>query len=466
MEGSGGSCDQQEHSEVSADGRPGADRLQVRALGSLRGHEEGLRAAGVVLTRLLLGEAPDDAVKAHLGGRLIAMRKPNGKLRPLACGSALRRLAAKGVCQVMADDLRRAGGERQFGIGRKAGTEVMHKVLTTLAEARPRHAFVSFDARNAFNAMHRSAVLRAVSGSPLGRVAAAWYGRGTLHRYWDTQGRMWKVRSERGLDQGCPLSPALFSAALAPCLVNLQDRLRRLDARAEVFAYLDDIFVVVEASHACTAAEVVTEVLGGVGLSLEPSKTKVWTPDAETTLPAGAADWRVQQLSCLGNTLPFVEASRDLSQEADEAARVPVGSAAAPGAVKAALAGLTERLRDLQGKGLRKQSAWVLFRTYVNGASNHVLRACWASSEWCQQYDAAVIAFIEDLLGVSLESGQREQVWLSLKHGGLGLGSASMRRSAAYLASWDQCFGEVARSQGVASAQALLGQAPKLRVWT
>ena len=102
--------------------------------GTLRRHEEGLQAAAVVLTLLLLREALNDAVKAHLGGRPIAMRKPSDKLRPLAFGSVL-------VPQVMANELRQAGGERQFGIGRKAGQEVMHKVFTTLAEARPRHAF-------------------------------------------------------------------------------------------------------------------------------------------------------------------------------------------------------------------------------------------------------------------------------------------------------------------------------------
>ena len=47
----------------------------------------------------------------------------------------------------------------------------------------------------------------------------------------------------------------------------------------------------------------------------------------------------------------------------------------------AALQSLIVRLRDLQAKGLRKQSAWVLFRAYVNGASNHVLRACLAGPE-------------------------------------------------------------------------------------
>ena len=139
-----------------------------------------------------------------------------------------------------------------------------------------------------------------------------------------------------------------------------------------------------------------------------------------------------------------------------------MGSLAAREAVRTALDGLVDRLQGLQAKGLRKQSAWVLFRTYVNGASNHVLRACLVGSEWCRRYEDAVAAYVEGLLGATLDESQREQLWLSLRHGGLGLGSARLRCSAAYLASWEQCFSEVAKARGHSSAQAMLAQAPQV----
>ena len=88
--------------------------------------------------------------------------------------------------------------------------------------------------KNALNNMHRSAVLQAFVGTPLGQVASLWYGKATDHRYWGTRGGLHKVRAARGLDQGCPLSPGLFSAALAPCLDEVLLGLRRLDRRAEV----------------------------------------------------------------------------------------------------------------------------------------------------------------------------------------------------------------------------------------
>ena len=104
----------------------------------------------------------------------------------------------------------------------------------------------------------------------------------------------------------------------------------------------------------------------------------------------------------------------------------------------------------------------MLFRTCVNGASNHVLRACFASQERRKEHDTAPLAFVEGLFDTTLDSTQCEQALLYLKHGGLGFASARLRWSAAYLASWEQGFRKVARLHGHTSAQALLAQVPQV----
>ena len=81
--------------------------------GTLRHHDGGMRAAGVVVARLLFGEVPQDVLHAFLGGRLLAARKPNGKIRLLACGSVVRRIAAKAACKVFRDELQQFGGPHQ-----------------------------------------------------------------------------------------------------------------------------------------------------------------------------------------------------------------------------------------------------------------------------------------------------------------------------------------------------------------
>ena len=149
----------------------------------------------------------------------------NGSIRPLACGSVLRRIVAKAICRVQRDSLREAGGPRQYGISRAAGLETMHKSLSALAESHPRHVFMAFDAKNAFNSLSRCAVLRAFAGIPLGLMVSAMYGQPTQHLFWDDLGCGSRISAQRGVDQGCPLSPALFSAAIAPALQDLENRL-------------------------------------------------------------------------------------------------------------------------------------------------------------------------------------------------------------------------------------------------
>ena len=53
------------------------------------------------------------------------------------------------------------------------------------------------------------------------------------------------VTATAGVDQGCPLSPLLFAIGLAEALQEISDQLVTLDASAELFAYLDDVVVVV-----------------------------------------------------------------------------------------------------------------------------------------------------------------------------------------------------------------------------
>ena len=57
--------------------------------------------------------------------------KPNDPegVRPLAIGSALRRIALKAVCLTFSDDLRDACCPTQFAVGRPGGAELMFKCL-------------------------------------------------------------------------------------------------------------------------------------------------------------------------------------------------------------------------------------------------------------------------------------------------------------------------------------------------
>ena len=223
-----------------------------------------------MLTRLLLNEAPAPAVAAHLGAALAALPKPSGGVRPIAVGSVLRRLAAKAVCKAFSDELRAAAGPSQYTTGRAGGIEILFKALSGLAEARPRAAFLKLDFTDAYNATERGPIQAAMGARlpRLSRVAATLLPTTTYH-YWLGEGaNAHVVRAERGVDQGCPLSPALFAIALAPVLTSLQVGLRLLDPAAAVYSYLDDVYIVVDAPQAASALNLVETLTRPLGLQL------------------------------------------------------------------------------------------------------------------------------------------------------------------------------------------------------
>ena len=62
-------------------------------------------AAAQVVVMFALGGCSEAFLRAILGARVFALRKPNGKLRPVACGSVLRRLAARTVFAALREDI-------------------------------------------------------------------------------------------------------------------------------------------------------------------------------------------------------------------------------------------------------------------------------------------------------------------------------------------------------------------------
>eukprot|EP00969_Alexandrium_andersonii_P136125 6022675-Alexandrium_andersonii.AAC.1 len=237
---------------------PGPNGSRFEHWKTLLADSTALDANARVVVAFLLGRLPADFTQANLGARLLALRKKNGRLRPVACGSVLRRLAAKAACEVFKDELAEACGPHQYAVGRRAGCELVHKCVSSLAEALPGATVLAFDASNAFNTLPRQAVLDALRqrAPRLLPVANAWLTRETAHVFWDGGGAAHPVRAQAGVDQGCPLSPAFFAIGIAGALAQADVRLRQLHPAARLFSYLDDVLVVAPASCSRAAHDV------------------------------------------------------------------------------------------------------------------------------------------------------------------------------------------------------------------
>ena len=141
---------------------PGPNGSRFEHWGTLAADNGSLQAGAKVVVSFLLGELPDECMDANLGARLLAARKPNGGVRPLACGSVIRRLAAKAACAVHKEELKQACGPDQYGVGRKAGCEVVHKCITAMTDEDDSRVVLAFDCTNAFNILPRTRVRDAV----------------------------------------------------------------------------------------------------------------------------------------------------------------------------------------------------------------------------------------------------------------------------------------------------------------
>ena len=132
-----------------------------------------LRALSAVVNLLGSGKAPSFLRPFLAGGVSIAFSKPNGGVRPLACGDPFRRLVSKCFCIGAKDVFSAEFAGKNFGVGCKGGVEV---VAHTLRDFRTHHtgkglAALKVDFRNAFNCVDCSAFLSSVHQSFPGMYA-------------------------------------------------------------------------------------------------------------------------------------------------------------------------------------------------------------------------------------------------------------------------------------------------------
>ena len=160
------------------------------------------------------GGAPASLQQWVSGGSLVALPKKDGGLRPIAVGETWRRLVGKVLVASCTEDISMYLQPLQVGVGTRNGCEsVIHVVRQWCGrhQADEDRVLALMDLSNAFNSVDRSAFREAVR-----RIApslAPWvdfcYGNsGTLLLGAEM------IDSERGIQQGDPLGPLLFSLAI------------------------------------------------------------------------------------------------------------------------------------------------------------------------------------------------------------------------------------------------------------
>jgi len=112
---------------------------------------------------VLAGGVPKDVKPSFLDGRLHALTKPDGGVRPIAVGGILRRLVSKVANRQAVACCTSLLQPRQLGVGAKGGCEVaVHTAPANLSLMTQDRAMVKLKFCNAFNSIRRDSVLEAV----------------------------------------------------------------------------------------------------------------------------------------------------------------------------------------------------------------------------------------------------------------------------------------------------------------
>ena len=97
------------------------------------------------------------------GGRLLALNKKGGGIRPIAVGFSLRRLTSKCANAFGLARLSPSFCPRQLGVGTAGGCEAaIHSARRYLESLPSGHVLVKLDFSNAFNCLHRFDMLQAI----------------------------------------------------------------------------------------------------------------------------------------------------------------------------------------------------------------------------------------------------------------------------------------------------------------
>ena len=118
-----------------------------------------------VATRLAKADIPHQVSQAIGLGRVVALQKPNGRVRGIVIGDLLRRLVSWCLAQTYASHFHAACMPHQFALSTRAGTEAIVHALTSATEAHPNHTILSVDGIGAYDTISANQHARRLTGS-------------------------------------------------------------------------------------------------------------------------------------------------------------------------------------------------------------------------------------------------------------------------------------------------------------
>ena len=204
-----------------------------------------------------LGGLPPELVNVHFAGKLVLLHKGTDDefrqllenpgtatidqvaIRPIAIGGSHDRCICRCQQATHGKSLATYFEPLQYSVAVSGGLDMIIHAQRIHAHQHPEHAFISIDARNAFNTLHRAAIARGmVDGAGLDDMLSYFLaGHAAPVPLYCPGTNTPIVWSSDGARQGCPLGSTYFCLGLHPLLLEM----RRLFPTVRVAAATDDI---------------------------------------------------------------------------------------------------------------------------------------------------------------------------------------------------------------------------------
>ncbi|XP_055332311.1 uncharacterized protein LOC129584218 [Paramacrobiotus metropolitanus] len=370
-----------------------------------------------LLNLVFAGKVPKDVIPLLCGARLIALRKKDGGLRPIAVGNVYRRIAAKAVDIRIRTVTSEILQPHQLGSGVKRGVEgIIHGTRDFLLQySGDVKALLKIDFTNAFNCVSRKEVLRIIADIIPEYYAfiKMCYGAHSSVFLGDAV-----ISSQSGVQQGDPLGPVLF------CLV-LQFIVNKLNT------YLNAWY-----TDAGTLGGSPSDVIRNFLLLIEKAKTiglEVNIAKCEVFLCGGTEAQRTSAAYDFTNLFPGIAIV-----SADKLNLL--GSSLLPAAVIPMINDKISQLGVMCGRLqlIPKHQALFLLKNCLGVPKIvHILRTslAWMFPQELYRLDQVFREAVETITNVRMDHPTWLQACLPVRFGGLGIRRTEKLAFSAYLAS-------------------------------
>jgi len=394
----------------SSGGPDGLSPQHLKDLLSVEGSEGGLlQSLSSLINLITLGKVPSFIQPFFFGGRLIALNKKGGGIRPIVVGLTLRRLSSKLVNGSASEKLAPLLAPLQVGVGVRGGMEAAVHATRMYCDkiSKSDRILTKLDFSNAFNSLRRDAILKASLDA-----IPEWYPflhsayAGTSHLFWGSS----IIDSSEGVQQGDPVGPLLFCLTVHILLSSCRCEFK--------VGYLDDFTLGDEPVTVASEVARLEEGALNLGLTLNFNKCEVISAHASSALPPHLENFirvEVDHGILLGSPL----SSRGSMDELLEARILGLQVA-------------SSRLRLLQA-----HDALIILKNSMSLPSLlHILRSAPCSGHpSLRKFDEVLRENLSLVLNVALDDFQWLQASLPVREGGLGIRSAVHVAPSAFLAS-------------------------------